>query len=165
MWVGQGAQGPPAWAQGPGMLAFSGLLFPVPCEHGQRTGAGLVGDHCLSLQQQQKLETVHFPWTEQSFCLGAAGLAMRVMGVSVKCLSRCPEDGSHGSLAFQEGCGEGVVMLSGVESQTSPSGRWCLLAETLHFLDQGCGYHLLSFSALWAYWRPACAHRTRKHFL
>lgn len=150
LWIGQGAEGPPAWAHGPGMLAFSGLLFPAPYEHGQRSRAGtaaFLGTIVCLCSSSKSLKQYILPWTEQPFCLGAAGLAMRVVGVSLKCLSRCSEDGSQGGLAFQAGCREGE-MLSGVESQMNPSGRWCLLAETL----QGWGYHFLTFSALWAYW-------------
>lgn len=38
--LGQGAEGPPAWAHGPGVLAFSGPLFPAPPVQGRRPGAG-----------------------------------------------------------------------------------------------------------------------------
>lgn len=36
--IGQGSEGPPVWAHGPGVLVFSGPLFPAPCVHGRGLG-------------------------------------------------------------------------------------------------------------------------------
>lgn len=56
---------------------------------------------------------------------------------------------------------EGRCSVVSNHKSTSVAGGY-LLAETL-FLDQGWGYHFLTFSALWADWQPSgCAHRTRK---
>lgn len=89
--VSQSAQGPPAWAHGPGMLAFSGLLFPAPCMQGQRTGAGTAAFLgtivCLCNSSGGKSLKQHIlPRTEHPFCLGAAGLEMGVVGLSVPCM-------------------------------------------------------------------------------
>lgn len=53
------------------------------------------------------------PWTEQPFCLGAAGLEMGVVGVSLKCLCRGSEGGSQGGISFHgEGWGRGDAQWS-----------------------------------------------------
>lgn len=75
LWVGQGAERPPVWAHGPGVLAFSGLLFPAPYVHGQMPGAGtaaFLGTIVCLCSGSKNLKQHILPWTEQLFCLGAA---------------------------------------------------------------------------------------------
>lgn len=84
--VDRGAEGPPAWAHGPGELAFSGLLFPAPSVHGQRTGAGTAAFLgtivclCSSGSSSKSLKQHILCRTEQPFCPGAAGLEVGVVG-------------------------------------------------------------------------------------
>lgn len=148
--VGQGAEGPPAWAHGPGVLPVSGSLFPAPYEDGQKTGTGTAAFLgtivCLCSSGSKSLKQHILPWTEQPFCLGAAGLGMGVVGASLKSLCTDSEGGSQGGFSLQAGC-LGGEMLRGAASHINHSGRWSLLAET-PFPGLEWGYHsLTSFRA------------------
>lgn len=122
--VAQGAEGPPAWAHSPGMLAFSGLLFLAPYVHGQRTGAGTAAFLgtivclCSSSSSSSKSLKQHIlPWTEQPFWPGAG-----VAGVSLKCVCGSSEDGSRGGFSCQAGCREGRCSVASDHKSTTVAG-------------------------------------------
>lgn len=137
LWVGQGAEGPPAWAHGPGMLAFSGLLFPAPYVHGlvQPPSWGPLFvfaaaakawsiTFCLGQSTHSALELQAWRWrwweSPLNVCVGA-----------------------QGGFSFHAGC-VGGEMLGGVKSQINFSGRWLSISRD-SFPGSGVGISLSCF--------------------